>query len=79
MDIKQRLEALMDLTAHPGWEILMQDTRERMETYQSGMPLNIRNEEELWFAKGMYSTLLELLNTRDRVSAALDETLGEGD
>lgn len=63
-------EALLDMFQHPGWAALVRQTKERLEMFREGMPFNIATQEQLYFAKGMVSTLTELVNLQERLSVS---------
>jgi hypothetical protein len=63
---KQELEAIESLCEHPGWDVLMRETQERIDQFRAGAPFNIADEKALFFAKGAIATLTELLGTAAR-------------
>ena len=71
--LKRELDLLLDLTAHPGWKVLMDETEQRLEGFRASSPFNMKNLEELYFARGVTATLMELMATRDKVLAALNQ------
>lgn len=76
---KAELRAVSKLVEHEGWAVLMRQTQEKLDLFRSGLPLNIRNIEELFFAKGVVVTLTELLNTAARVEQAQQSQIDEID
>ena len=71
--LKRELDLLLDLTAHPGWKVLMDETEQKLNGFRASAPFNMKNLEELYFARGVTATLMELMATRDKVLAALNQ------
>lgn len=71
-------ELLLELTAHPGWAVLMRETQDKLDAFRASAPFNMKNMEELFFARGVTATLLELQYTREKAQAILaQEEQGE--
>ena len=60
---KERLEAIFDLTAHPGWKDFQADLQEAIDNYSN--IATIPDEKALFVSQGRLQILHNILNTRD--------------
>jgi hypothetical protein len=70
---RAEMEALLDMFAQPGWDVLVRHTEERIKSFQEGAPFNMENEAQLQYMKGVVATLRYLLALPDMVVAASTE------
>lgn len=62
-------DVLRDLVQHPGWQVLMRNTKERMEQFRAGFPFNVQDERQLYFARGLMAALGSILSLEDQLEA----------
>lgn len=70
---ESELQALRDLFEHPGWKILVRNTKERMEQFRSGFPFNVQDERQLYFSKGLMAALQSIVDLEAQLEAADQE------
>lgn len=63
-------EALRDLFEHPGWEVLMRNTKAQIEQFREGFPFNVNTLEQLYFSRGLLAALNALLTLPEQLEAA---------
>jgi hypothetical protein len=69
-------DALRDLVQHPGWRVLMRNTKERMDQFRAGFPFNVQDEKQLYFARGLMAALSSITSLEDQLDA-LEDTADE--
>lgn len=72
-----RLEAeeadIQAMFEHPGWIAIKRRTQEQLDAFRAGMPLNINDERQLYFMRGVIATLKTFLHMDAK--PAQDETV----
>ena len=65
-------EALRELFQHPGWAVLMRNTKDQLERFREGFPFNVSTLEQLHFSRGMCGTLNAILGLQAQMEAAAE-------
>jgi hypothetical protein len=77
--IKAENEALKQLFEHPGWQVLLRNTKAQLDAFRDGFPFNVNTIEQLYFCRGMTAALQSLLSLEDSFEAQEQAALEESD
>ena len=69
---KKYYEGIIDLTAHPAWNSMVEEIHREIYNLQAGALESIKTERELYFAKGYAAALAATANLRDTAKRILD-------
>jgi hypothetical protein len=74
MDERQKAEdqALRSLFEHPGWPVLIRNTKAQLDAFREGFPFNVSTIEQLYYSRGMMAALQSVM-TLEQQFAAKDE------
>ena len=68
-----KLEALFDLTSHPGWKVLGEDLDQRVNALKEGLASNESTSYQLGLAHGHIKVYREFMNLRGLIEMVLKQ------
>ncbi len=68
--VKAENDALREMFQTPGWAVLMRNTKAQMEGFRAGFPGNVRDNDTLQFARGLFAALDQIINMPEYLEMA---------
>lgn len=72
---KRNLEALYDLTSHPGWKVLSEDLKKRVDALKEGLATNESTVYQLGLAHGHIKVYREFISLRDLLEMIIKQQM----
>jgi len=75
----KKLEALFDLTSHPGWQYLIDDMEERVDAIKESLTQGEVPAYELGLAQAHVKVYREIINLRTMIELAIKQSQEDTD